>query len=541
MNALTKAFDSQRSLIATVRDDAVRLKASGVLSGQVGSSMLGEMGSMMQNQAKYQSKYALFRGWIYSAVHAIADAAAGQPVSLARLKKVPKNGDVPKRSKAYQLNKMPNSIRAKAIQHEMDMLEDHPLVATLESPNPFQDRCHFTYTFVANLALTGWAYVVRDKTKDGKHQFICLPTTWITPKHEKGPFSKFVVRNPQNPNVKGEELDRSQVAFAHLPNPSDPLSAMSPAGAQITSIRIDDHIQTCQEQFFYNGVFPSVIITMGKNPDPDMPGGGNRPMLTPAQRRQVNAVIRKTWAGVHNYGNPAIIDASIERIERLGATQNEIGWEKSEMTVRTRILSSYGVHPFILGETMPGSYAQASIVEGRFYRRVNGYLEMLSNLMTNFIRQIEDEDSEDLLAWWEKLESRDQGLYYQNMREARKTGDITKNEYRAILGFPPAEDEEEEEAAPIGQSLFGGIIQLIAQIGQGNIDPTQGEALLVGLGVPKKVAEKVSGIGIKREQQVQQEQEVVEDAVEELKRALVELKVSPSELANRIERECLVG
>jgi hypothetical protein len=90
--------------------------------------------------------------------------------------------------------------------------------------------------------------------------------------------------------------------------------------------------------------------------------------------------------GVANYGEPAIVDGMIESVTRLSATQNEMGWEKSEDKIRTRILSAFGVHPYILGEPVGvGGYAQVVNIEKRFYKRVNTFLDMLSTVVTNFV------------------------------------------------------------------------------------------------------------------------------------------------------------
>lgn len=533
MNALEKAHSSNRALVATIREAAVRLKASGHLPAVMSSGATGQFGAMLSQQ-RYEHRYGLFRGWTYSVINAVADAAAGQPVNIGRISR----RRTPGGSKAYLLSKMTKTIRAKAARSGVDVIENHPILESLEHPNPFQYRYQFVYSFIANLLLTGWSYVVRDKVK-GKLQFASLPTTWITPEHDENqPFARFVIRNPNSPNAAGEKLDRGFVAFACLPNPGDPLSAMSPTGAQMAAIRIDDNIQTCQEQFFRNGVFPSVVITVGREPHPDVPASQwGRPRLTQEQRRQIYAVIQRTMAGVHNYGNPAIIDALIERIDRLSATQEEIGWDRSEQAVRARILSAFGVHPFILGEAMVGSYAQAYIVEERFGRRINSYLDMLSTLMTNFIATVEGD--EDLVVWWDRIESQDPSLQHSRMQSGRAVGDVTRDEYRAYLGLPPAEEKE----PPINPQLLVPITQLLAQAGMGAIAPEQVESLLIGVGVPEEVAKgltaaRAAGVA---QQQPPMEQQAVEQAVEELKRAAKMLRTAPDELAKQIAESCALG
>ena len=342
--------------------------------------------------------------------------------------------------------KMPASLRTKAAAEEWEILQGHAFSAILDNPNPRQSKWQFTYMFVANLVLTGYGYVVGGMTERGFEMY-AVPTNWITPLYtEEGGLVGYKLLNPaKSHKTQGTPLLVENVACAYLPNPADPNSAISPTGTQNNAVRIDEHIQTSQLRFFQNGMFPSVIVTIGKDPHPDAPGGGIRPRLTGEQRRQVIGAIRKSMTSVENYGNPAIVDGMIEKIERLSATSNEMGWDKSEDKIRNRILSAFGVHPFILGEALNvGGYAQATEIKQRFYERVNSYLEMLSLVVTKFA--VPFATRERVFAWWENCDAVDPSIKYQNLREARKLGDISENEFRAELGFAPNEEAEADRS-----------------------------------------------------------------------------------------------
>jgi hypothetical protein len=442
--------------------------------------------TQLADQAANTRRYQLYRGWVYAAVNALAAEAAGQPVTLGRVSSKSKKGK-PRSEKGYV--KVPSFYRTKQADDEVEIIYEHPLLDALEPPNPIQGLWQYVYSYVANLCLTGWSFIViDDQGKDGR-DYYSIPTTWIRPDHSEGAFSKFRIINPQNPasELNGEPLDRSQVMFATLPNPADPMGALSPSTATSQAISIDDQIQTSQAAFFENGIFPSVIVTMGSNPHPDVPAG-IRPRLTSEQRRQVYGAIKKVSSGVANYGNPAIIDGMIEKIERLSASQNEMGWEKSEKAVRTRILSAYGVHPFILGEEMPGSYAQANIVEGRFYKKVNTYLKMLSDLHTAHARQ---HDDDSILMWWEPCKAVDPGMERSAWESARNRGDVRQNEYRAeVMGLPPDPDETEEL---IDKGMTKDVLAVAQGVRAGTIEKEQGVAILVGIGMPEKMARKIAG------------------------------------------------
>lgn len=481
VTALTRALDTSRALSRSSYADALRLKGAGLLSSFVPADGLSSLGGF-RDQAVARGNFAAFRGWLYAAVNAIASEGAGQPAMVGRV--AGKGKKKPGGRKAFN-PRIPRVVRSKAAGEEVEVLLASPLNDLLERPNPIQGRWQFTYSFLANLCLTGWSYIVRGKGEDDETEMWSIPTTWITPDHEEGPFSRFFIQNPRNPSVQREELPADAVGFAHLPNPADPLSAIAPASAQAAAIRIDDHIQTSQSKFFENGIFPAAIVKIGTDPHPDVPAG-IAPRLSAAQRRQVVTAIRKVMGGVANYGNPAIVDGLIGGIERLSATQNEMGWDKSEDKVRGRILSAFAVHPFILGHELVGSEAQARIIKERFYKRVNTYLSMLGQVVTALLAE------DGTLVWWEELEAIDPATYWSNINQARNRDDISQNEMRALLNMPPDEDDA---GATINPQAVGAIAGLLAHVGNQVVLPEQAAAVLVGMGIPEDMAEEIAGVG----------------------------------------------
>jgi len=169
-----------------------------------------------------------------------------------------------------------------------------------------------------------------------------------------------------------------------------------------------------------------------------------------------------------------------------------MGWEKSEKAVRSRILSAYGVHPFILGEEMAGSYAQAYIVQSRFGIKINVFLSLLSTIITEFVPGLFDAADDGLLIWWDKFEPIDPSMKQSLWTSARGNGDVSQNEFRAMMGLPPDEDHNE---SVVDKSMLTGVIQIAEKVTAGALDPAQAKAILVGLGLPDKLAEQIAGSG----------------------------------------------
>ena len=195
-------------------------------------------------------------------------------------------------------------------------------------------------------------------------------------------------------------------------------------------------------------------------------------------------------------------------------TANEMGWEKSEKSVRSRILSAFSVHPFILGEAVSvGGHAQASLIYERFYARVNTYLSMLSNQLTVLVPNQYEGIEDQLVLWVEKLIAVDKGLQQTLMKDARKNGDITQNEFRAFMGLPPDEDTNE---ALIDRSMLTGVSKIAADVKAGALTPEQGQAILIGLGLPDDMAKDIAGeapeepVESEDPQAIQSDEELVE-------------------------------
>lgn len=490
MNAITKALSNSRAMVASIEQGLKAFAGPDFTQGAALSF------SPFQGGARHSRQYNLYEGWVYSAIHVLSSEGASQPVNLGRMSGG--EGDKARgfdgvRLKAMNAKrKLPSHVTKRVGDAEFETIFSHPLLDVIESPNVIQDRWQFVYNFIANINLTGISYIVGGETSEG-WQLYSLPTSWVRVDHSKGPFSQFHIVNPRDPQARmtSEPLTRDNVAFAMLPNPGDPLGYLSPISSQARAVEIDQYIQTSQTQFFENGIWPSVVIETGHDPHPDVTPG-LRPRLTAEQRAAVHTAIHKTMAGVYNAGNPVIIDGLIEGIHKFSQSEPEMGWERSEKAMRTRILSAFGVHPFIIGEEMPGSYAQAYVVQDRFCKRVNVFLDMLGNVLSNFVG---GRTGERLFFWWTEVEAKDPTLHAQNLREAAKMNVITSDEYRAELGFPPLPEEEKD--AKRGKLLDNPAAMTnsiaIAKAVKDKTMPREGAVILMArfLEIPEDEAEKM--------------------------------------------------
>ena len=120
VDTIEKSLKSSRAVSATAYDRAISNKSS---SG-IGSALTPSFGNVLsdwQNQSRDRNKYALFSGWLYSAIDAHGHKAASQPIQLVKRKGKAKN------QKPGIRKSMTTSISQKATKNELELIEDHPI------------------------------------------------------------------------------------------------------------------------------------------------------------------------------------------------------------------------------------------------------------------------------------------------------------------------------------------------------------------------------------------------------------------------------
>lgn len=430
-----------------------------------------------------ESQYGVFRSHVYACINAICSRVAGQPIRVGRQEGASANPErmgKPSSLKAAQYRAaMPAFVKSSG--QELEVLEDHELLDLLAKPNPIQRKRELLIVFIANLYLTGEAYLLRegDPDKDDDIRVWAIPTSWVQPVHKDGLFTSYRIRF--NDNVTPIDVPAEVISRTYFPDPANLKVALAPVKAIMTPIRTDDHIQTSQEKMFENGMFPRIALKAGGFPSPDGTSAGDRKaVLTASQRKQLTLTIRKLWSGVSNYGEPPILDGIIDDIVKLSSTPEEMDWLNSGMQIKDRIFQAFGVNPIVLGATTPSNKAQAVEAEKNFCNQtINPLIGSISESLTEFLGPVFEPESR-LKIWIEECHPIDEDLRLKKWDVARKNDDVTRNEYRSqILGLPPDEDETFRAKVLSNPTTIGSIANIIQQVNVGSMTPDQGTALLV--------------------------------------------------------------
>ena len=464
--ALDRAIDRSRgstdSIKAAARRSGGNREAVSIISGrsQPYSQLIGSKES--------GSDYKYFKGWPYTCVNAIAKRCARQnPLmgtsnrdskkTLSLIKSADqKHVKLRLRSMSpeekhdlfvFRKKSTPWYIQ-KYASSEIAVIEQHPLLDALMNPNDLMTKWALFYVTIASLELTGRAYwwIYQDKSSNsdtGNEIHIWpLPSSWVKPISDGRGFNVEYEVTPPGA-AKPFTIPGNQIAPFILPDPSNPLGAVSPLRTQINAVKLDESIQTAQTVAMDQGIFPGVVLTAGRLPN--MPPGAQvvRPVLTKEQRHDIITAIRGAFQGAMNFGEPFIVDGLIESVTPFTKDPIEMAFKESGDIAKSRIFGAYGLNPIIIGEIAGANRAQATAAESNFIQNVvNPMLEMIGEVITFWYGRndtLQDFGSDSsVYIWIEPAEASDADLEMGKWRIGLKSRSVFRNEYRTnVMGLQP--------------------------------------------------------------------------------------------------------
>ena len=473
------AVEDAEELAVSFRSSTEKALGSGSRAmGVTGlSTGLGQIRDMFgSDKTGASEQYRHFKGWAYVAIKAIAQRVASQPLLLTGFGPNAGGPQVAEEDAVEGRLNAPVWTKSHGDMSAGDVIEQHPLLDAVMRPNEMMTQWALMYVTVSSLELTGCAYWWFDDS-DGELRIWPLPTHWVTPVHDEkeGLYHTYKIK-PKGSADDEFVVPGANIAYFPLPDPSNPMSHISPLQTQAEAVATDEAIQESQFRAFKNGIFPGVMMTVGRLPD--MPGGGpgERPVLEPEQRKVLVDAAKLFYQGAVNYNEPLVIDGMIEKIEKFSSSPSEMDFVNSGNVVKQRIFQAFGVNPLVLGEVSAGSYAQSSMADKHFVSTViNPILDLMGQVITSWMVPFFP-SSEKIVAYFEPAQADDDDRRLKTWAEAIHAGAVTPNEIRStLLQLPPSDD-------PAGDVL------LIA--GAGNAEAAQG-SVAGGGGLPASISDVV--------------------------------------------------
>jgi len=427
----------------------------------------------------------------------IARRVASQPIMAGKLHGAAEN---PERmaGSLVKSRDVPPFLQRKADQSNLEMIEIHPALDSIEHPNSVQTKWNWLYTTVANLEVAGEAYWISGiVNKDGEQRLEswAVPSHWIEPNHLKGPYTGFEFKPPGA--AKGTVIPPENVMRMYFDNPSDPLSPYSPLRSILVPSKVDNSILRTQEEQFDRGINPNLIITVGKTRGRDGKLTDRRPRLSGHHRTQLIRSIREIWGNTVNSGDPAIIDGMIESVHKLQTTPMEMDYTGSGDTLKSRIFQNYHVNPIVAGQVEGANRASSFIAQRHLADyAVNPVIESISNAMTTHFGPMW-EKPDRLLLWVQPYQPIDQESKDKNWDIASARGMIEEAEFRhEQLGLPPREGKVARN--PLLSTVGGmtGAIAVLESVANGLMQGEQAVAqLMLFLEIEEDIARSLVGDG----------------------------------------------
>ncbi len=457
------------------RSEAVALQLRGTASGVGGMDAnplnLGVGGSNFGfNQKRtdmtvHAEQYRHNTGWVAASIAPIAKRIARQPMRLARVSKAgPQKALVPygqkysgsgQSAKPWEVKgpksaqelwftkSLPGAMKAMAANSEL--IEQHPILDAINSPNPIMVRWSLMFVTVASLMLTGKSYwwVKAKETDDGdgnnsaKMEIWPLPSHWVKPVHTEQRLNDHWEVTPDGA-MEPTPVPQEQIIYFYFPDPSSILGSQSPLQNQARAVISNEAIAEAQRRGFANGVFPGVAVVVGRAPDINGKDG-DRPLLNREQRAQILTAFKQAYRGVYNTDEPIILDQLIQDIKRVTNTNREMDFRESGDYTKEQITQGFGVNPIVMGQVEGANRASSATADDHLCQgTVNPIIELISQTLTAWLNVVMGGPSEQLTLFIEEARAIDPDSDRADWMALYQAGACSKDELRAGIKQLPA-------------------------------------------------------------------------------------------------------
>lgn len=416
-------------------DEGGGVSAGGVVGSSQSSNGIA-MNGLSKSRADAAEQYKHNTGWVFSSIRIIAQRIARQPIRVARYKRMENSRSIVDLIRQPRKDTLPGSL--KEAQAELELLDGHDLIDTINDPNPIMVRWSLMYVTVASLELTGKAFWWIKEGEPGsgrKWEIWHVPTDWVSAKHDNDKlFTSWVIRPPGS--MEGVEVNADDLAYFYYPDPSNPLGALSPLQAQARSVVADEFIVEAQRRGFMNSIWPGHAIIIGRTQSDGTGtsnlGGTKRAVLTKQQRQTILSAFLNAYRGVYRSDEPVILDGLIEDIKKITNNNREMDFLNSSKLTKGRITQGFGVNPISMGEIENANRASAQVADEHLCNNtINPKIELISQCLTAWVCPVfESSGGSGLVAYIEEAQSTDPEMDLKRAEAGVRAQAMTINEFR---------------------------------------------------------------------------------------------------------------
>lgn len=220
---------------------------------------------------------------------------------------------------------------------ELKPVPDHALQQKLEHPNPYYSGVHLLGAIVADLMLTGNAYIVKVRTGNRR-----IAELWWAPSTTMEPAwpddgSKFISHYEYR--VEGDVINISPEDVVHLRqgfDPSNQRKGLSDLVSLYREIATDNEAANWTASLLRNGAVPGIIVS----PEGDT-------VATTEEAEEVREKLAQRWGG-DNRGGPTVMKGAT-KVQVLSFSPQEMDLARIRNVPEERITAVFGIPAAVVG------------------------------------------------------------------------------------------------------------------------------------------------------------------------------------------------
>ena len=309
------------------------------------------------------------------------------------------------------------------------VLDTHALAQVIRRPNPFMSQTDLWEAVIKLQLLAGRCVLEKERDNAGRVIGLWpLRPDWLTIIPSK---TRYIAGFEYGPSG-GNKVFIPYQDTVDLPvwDPTSPLIAMTPQAPATTAARITDTDTQATDYvklvFEKGGVPPGLLKTRQK--------------LLESQVQVLRRRWRERYGGYTNWLEPAVLDSDAE-YQKIGMTFTEMGFEYLDRRNESRICAVFDIPPIVAGAFVgleKSNYDNYLTARKAWWQ--DSLLPRFGYLLDRLTLELLPEFGGDIYLEWDLQgvhalrEERD--LEWRLAADAFRTGAVTVNEYRGLIGMP---------------------------------------------------------------------------------------------------------
>lgn len=312
------------------------------------------------------------------------------------------------------------------------IIKRHQILDLLRQPNPAQNLQEFMESIYSYKQISGNAYILAicSGKRDTPIELYALRPDRVTISQKDSgiPESYIYKIGKQTISIPVDAITgRSHLLHIKSFNPLSDFYGLSSIEAAAYSI--DQHNQAGEwnQALLQNGARPSGAIVVG--------GNGGAPNLTESQYNKLRAMIKETFSGAKNAGNPIVLEGGLDWKE-MSLSPKDMDFIESKHSSAREIALALGMPPQLLG--IPGDNTYSNLQEARLALWEQTIIPLVQSVVSNMSNWLCGYFSSSIQLSFDVDKISALGPRREEIwRRAEESSFLTINEKRALVGLGP--------------------------------------------------------------------------------------------------------